>query len=251
MSVKPRIVLVEPQMGENIGAAARGMWNFGLDDMAVVAPRDGWPSDPAIAMAAGATHVLESAHLCATTREAVAGCTHVYATTARPRGMTKRVVTPRQAAAEMHERAAQGERVAVLFGRERSGLGNDDIVLSNTIITAPVNPAFASLNLAQCVLLVAYEYMQATDDTAPVAYDPGRGGAANREQVESLLDFVEGELVETGFFWPEEKAPTMKAALRNLYHRAPLTGADVGILWGIFRALVGKRRSGGDTRGGG
>lgn len=242
---KPRIVLVEPQMGENIGAAARGMWNFGLEDMAVVAPRDGWPSDPAIAMAAGATPVLEGAHLCATTREAVAGCTHVYATTARPRGMTKRVVTPRRAAAEMHARAARGERVAVLFGRERSGLGTDDIVLSNTIVTAPVNPAFASLNLAQCVLLVAYEWMQAADDTAPETYDPGRGGAANREQVEALLDFVEGELDDTGFFWPEAKAPTMKAALRNLYHRAPLTGADVGILWGTFRALVGKRRSGG------
>jgi len=242
----PRIVLVEPQMGENIGAAARGMWNFGLDDMAVVDPRDGWPSEQAVAMAAGATHVLEQAHLCETTREAVADCTHIYATTARPRGMTKRVVTPRQAAMEMHERAANGERVAVLFGRERSGLGNDDIILSNTIITAPVNPAFASLNLAQCVLLVAYEWMQAADDTPASVYDTGKGGMANREQVESLLDFVEGELESENFFWPEEKAPTMRAALRNLYHRAPLTGADVGILWGTFRALVGKRRSGGD-----
>jgi len=243
---QPRIVLVEPQMGENIGAAARGMWNFGLEDMAVVAPRDGWPSDPAIAMAAGATHVLENAHLCETTREAVASCTHVYATTARPRGMTKRVVTPRQAAMEMRERAQRGERVGVLFGRERSGLGTEDIVLSNTIITAPVNPAFASLNLAQCVLLVGYEWMLAADDTPPVTDDPGKGGMAQREQVEALLDFVEGELADTGFFWPEEKAPTMKAALRNLYHRAPLTGADVGILWGTFRALIGKRRSGGE-----
>ncbi len=242
-NLNPRIVLVEPQMGENIGAAARGMWNFGLEDMAVVAPRDGWPSDPAIAMAAGATHVLERARLCETTREAVADCTHVYATTARPRGMTKRVVTPRQAAMEMHERAARGERVAVLFGRERSGLGTDDIILSNTIITAPVNPAFASLNLAQCVLLVGYEWMQAADETPPVVYDPGKGGAAEREQIEGLLDFVEGELDETGFFFPEEKAPTMKAALRNLYHRAPLTAADVGILWGVMRALAGKRRS--------
>ncbi len=245
-NTNPRIVLVEPQMGENIGAAARGMWNFGLDDMAVVSPRDGWPSDPAIAMAAGATHVLEGADLCQTTREAVAGCTHVYATTARPRGMTKRVVTPRQAAVEMHERAAAGERVAVLFGRERSGLGTDDIILSNTIITAPVNPAFASLNLAQCVLLVAYEWMQAADDTPATAYDAGKGGMANREQVESLLDFMEGELEEVDFFWPEAKAPTMRAALRNLYHRAPLTANDVGILWGVARALVGKRRSGGD-----
>ncbi len=239
----PRIVLVEPQMGENIGAAARGMWNFGLEDMAVVAPRDGWPSDPAIAMAAGATHVLENARLCDTTREAVADCTHVYATTARPRGMTKRVVTPRQAAMEMRERAAQGERVAILFGRERSGLGTEDIILSNTIITAPVNPAFASLNLAQCVLLVGYEWLLAADETPAVAYDPGKGGMADREQIEGLLDFVEGELDETGFFFPEAKAPTMKAALRNLYHRAPLTAADVGILWGVMRALVGKRRS--------
>lgn len=245
---KPRIVLVEPQMGENIGAAARGMWNFGLEDMAVVAPRDGWPSEPAVAMAAGATHVLERAELCATTREAVAGCTHVYATTARPRGMTKRVVTPRQAAAEMRARAADGERVAVLFGRERSGLGTEDIVLSNTIVTAPVNPAFTSLNLAQCVLLVAYEWMQAADGTPPETYDPGKGGMAPREQVETLLDFVEGELEGEGFFYPEEKAPTMKAALRNLFHRAPLTVADTGILWGVVRTLVGKRRSGGESR---
>lgn len=235
-------------MGENIGAAARGMWNFGLEDMAVVAPRDGWPSEPAVAMAAGASHVLDHAGLYDTTREAVADCTHIYATTARPRGMTKRVVTPRQAAQEMHDRAAKGERVAVLFGRERSGLGTDDIILSNTIITAPVNPAFASLNLAQCVLLIAYEWRQVMDETPPETYDPGKGGMATRDQVETLLDFVEDELDSTGFFWPEEKAPTMKAALRNLYHRAPLTSADTGILWGTFRALVGKRRSGGQER---
>jgi tRNA/rRNA methyltransferase len=198
-------------------------------------------------MAAGATNVLEAARLCATTREAVADCTHVYATTARPRGMTKRVVTPRQAAAEMRDRAAAGERVAVLFGKERSGLSTEDIVLSNTIITAPVNPAFASLNLGQCVLLVAYEWLLAADATPEAVYDPGRGGMAEREQVESLLDFMVGELDGTGFFFPEDKAPSMKASLRNLFHRAPLTAADVGTLWGVARSLVGKRKSGGKS----
>ena len=241
----PLFVLVEPQMGENIGAAARAMWNFGLDRMAIVNPRDGWPNEKADAMAAGATHVLEGAALCTSTREAIADVNHVYATTARPRGMTKRVVTPRQAAMEMHERAAAGERVAVLFGRERSGLETDDIRLSNTIITAPVNPDFASLNLAQCALLIAYEWMQAADETPASFYDPGKGGMATRGQVEGMLDFMEEELREAGFFWPEDKAASMAMGVRNLYTRAPLTDADIRILWGATRALAGKRKRGG------
>ena len=243
----PLIVLVEPQMGENIGAAARGMLNFGLDRMRIVNPRDGWPNERAVAMAAGAAQVIDNATIHATTREAVADAQHIYATTARPRGMTKRVVTPRFAAQEMREKMAAGEEVAILFGRERSGLENDDIILSNTIITAPVNPGFASLNLAQCVLLIGYEWLQAADGTPPSAYNPGKSGLASHQSVDRVLDFMEAELREAGFFWPDEKAASMVEALRNLYHRAPLTEADTRILWGATRALAGKRNQGGNS----
>ena len=144
-------------MGENIGGAARAMWNFGLDRMAIVAPRDGWPNQKAVAMASGAGRLLDEAQLCQTTAEAVGDAHMVFATTARPRDLTKPVYTPEAAMAEAQERIARGERVSVLFGPERAGLENDDIARANAIISVPVNPDFPSLNLAQCVLLTAYE----------------------------------------------------------------------------------------------
>ncbi|MEM1300900.1 MAG: RNA methyltransferase, partial [Pseudomonadota bacterium] len=151
-------VLVQPQMGENIGAAARAMWNFGLDRMRIVDPRDGWPNPAAVAMASGAGRLLEEVQIFPTTAEAVADAQVIYATTARPREMTKRVVTPEVAMAEARGHIAEGRRVAILFGPERAGLANEDVILANTIISVPVNPAFASLNLGQCVLLCAYEW---------------------------------------------------------------------------------------------
>ena len=238
----PVFVLVEPQMGENIGASARAMWNFALERMRIVDPRDGWPNDAAVAMSSGATHILDNAALHETTREAVADCQHVYATTARPRELTKRVLTPEAAAVEMRQRAARGERSAVLFGRERSGLSREDVVLANSIITVPVNPKFHSLNLAQCVLLMGYEWLRAADTTPPEVYDPGKAGMASHGQVSQFVDFLEGELAGASFFWPEDKAPSMRLALRNLYQRAPLTDADLRILWGSTRALADRRK---------
>ena len=155
---QPVMVLVGPQMGENIGAAARGMLNFGLEHMRLVAPRDGWPNPAATATASGAARVLDKVGVFDTTAGAIGDMDYVYATTARPRDMTTRVVTPEQAMGEARALIADGKRVGVLFGAERAGLENADIALANAIVTVPVNPGFASLNLAQCVLLTAYEW---------------------------------------------------------------------------------------------
>ena len=235
----PVFVLVRPQMGENVGAAARAMWNFGLDRMRLVAPRDGWPNPKAAAMASGAGRVLDAAVAHATTAEAVADCEAVYATTARGRDLTKRVLTPEAAMAELRVLAAEGRRCAVLFGPERTGLENEDVVLANAVVTVPVNPAFFSLNLAQCVLLMAYEW--------------GRGGgvapqrpmipadAANHAEVEALARHWEKRLEEAGFFFPPDKAAHMRLHLRNLWSRMPLTRADAQTLHGALRQLVRRR----------
>jgi tRNA/rRNA methyltransferase len=232
-------------MGENIGAAARGMWNFGLSRMRIVDPRDGWPNPKAVAMASGAGRLLDDAQLAATTAEAVGDATYVYATTARPRDLTTPVFTPEAAMADAARRIASGQKVAVLFGPERSGLENDDIALASAIITVPVNPDFPSLNLAQCVLLTAYEWRRQTVDSVPV--DPGLAGTdwASQVEVEKLAEHYEDRLGEAGFFFPPEKAEGMKRTLRNLWSRMPLTRADVQILHGILRQMVRwKDRSG-------
>jgi len=237
---QPVFVLVRPQMGENIGAAARGMWNFGLEHMRLVAPRDGWPNPAAVAMASGAARVLDGVQVRETTQSAVADLTHVYATTARPREMTKTVMTPEAAMADARLRVAAGERVGVLFGAERSGLENADIVLANTIITVPVNPAFASLNLGQCVLLTAYEWQRVADQT-PGAELVTKARPAEREEVARLCDNLEEQLEQAGFFYPEHKRASMQTNLRNLFSRLPLTDADVRTLYGVFRRLWEKR----------
>jgi tRNA/rRNA methyltransferase len=226
-------VLVQPQLGENIGAAARAMWNFGLRGLRLVAPRDGWPNPAAVAMASGAGGLLDEARLFATTAEAVADCGTVYATTARPREMTKRVLTPEAAMAEARGIVAGGGRVAVLFGPERAGLANDDVVLAEAIVSVPVNPAFASLNLAQCVLLTAYEWRRQAE--AVPGETPER---ADSGDVGRLLDHLTGELDAAGFFWPEHKRAAMVANLQNLFRRAPLTDQDVRTLRGVVRALA-------------
>ena len=226
-------VLVQPQMGENIGAAARAMWNFGLDRMRIVAPRDGWPNPAAVAMASGAGRLLEEALIYPTTSEAVADAQVIYATTARPREMTKRVVTPEMAMAEARGHIAEGRRVAVLFGPERAGLANEDVILADTIISVPVNPAFASLNLAQCALLCAYEWRRQGGEVP--ADLPER---ATAEQVTRLVAHLEAELDTAGFFFPADKRDSMVANLNNLFRRAPLTDQDVRTLWGVVRALA-------------
>ncbi len=243
--VQPAFVLVRPQMGENIGGAARAMWNFGLERMRVVSPRDGWPSERAVAMASGAGRLLDEAGIFSTTAEAVADCTHVFATTARGRGLTKPVMTPRRAMAAAREMIAAGERVAVLFGPERAGLTNEDVALASTIVSVPVNPAFPSLNLAQCVLLTAYEWHLRQADAPPERMAMARAGLATRLEVEKLGDHYEERLEEAGFFFPPEKAAGMKLNLRNLWSRMPLTRADVQLLHGIMRQMARWKERGG------
>jgi len=235
---QPVFVLVRPQMGENIGGAARAMWNFGLDRMRVVAPRDGWPNPKAVAMASGAGRLLDHAGHYPTTAAAVADCTAVYATTARPRGLTKPVLTPEVAMVEAAARIAAGETVAVLFGPERAGLENDDIARAGAIVTVPVNPDFPSLNLAQGVLLTAYEWRRHTAGGMPEAFAASLPDPATALEIEKLGDHYEAQLDAAGFFFPETKAEGMKRSLRNLWSRLPLTRADVQMLHGILRQMV-------------
>ncbi|SHK32072.1 tRNA/rRNA methyltransferase [Shimia gijangensis] len=235
---QPAFVLVRPQMGENIGGAARAMWNFGLDRMRIVAPRDGWPNQRAVAMASGAGRLLDEARLTETTEAALDDCHYVFATTARARGLTKPVVTPERAMEMAREKIAAGEKVAVLFGPERSGLENEDIAKANAIINVPVNPEFASLNLAQCVLLTAYEWQRGAVDVAPERIDMAKTEWASQSEMEALSAHYEQRLDTAGFFFPEPKAEGMKVNLRNMWSRMPLTRADVQMLHGIMRQMV-------------
>ncbi len=242
---QPAFVLMRPQMGENIGAAARAMWNFGLDRMRLVAPRDGWPNPAADALASGAGRLLDEAQLFPDLAAAVADCTYVMATTARPRELTKPVLSPERAMQVAAERIARGQSVAVLFGPERAGLENEDIARANAIVSVPVNPDFASLNLAQCVLLTAYEWRRQTQEVQAEADEPGRSGWATALEVEKLAAHYEDRLDQAGFFFPETKAAGMKVNLRNLWSRMPLTAADVQMLHGILRQMVRWKDRGG------
>lgn len=225
-------------MGENIGAAARAMFNFGLTQMRVTAPRDGWPNERAVALASGAGRLLDNAGLFDTTAEALREADYVYATTARPRELTKPVLTPERAMAEARALIAGGQRVAVLFGPERAGLENEDIAPANAIISVPVNPDFPSLNLAQCVLLVAYEWRRQTDDTPPEVMAMGRTRFASGLEKEKLGDHFEQRLEAAGFFHPPDKVPHMKTNLRNMLGRLPLTLADVQTMHGMLRQFA-------------
>ncbi len=242
---QPAFVLIRPQMGENIGAAARAMWNFGLDRMRIVAPRDGWPNQKAVAMASGAGRLLDEAQLFDDTQGAIAECDYVYATTARPRGLTKPVLTPEAAMQDARERIATGGKVAVMFGPERSGMENDDIARANAIISVPVNPDFPSLNLAQCTLLLGYEWRRETVPTDAVRTDAVGDWAAQIE-IEKLSTHYEERLEAAGFFFPEAKAENMKVNLRNLWSRMPMTRADVQMLHGVMRQMVRWKERGDD-----
>ncbi|MDO6483026.1 RNA methyltransferase [Shimia thalassica] len=235
---QPAFVLVRPQMGENIGGAARAMWNFGLDRMRIVAPRDGWPNQKAIAMASGAGRLLDEALLTSSVEDALDDCHYVFATTARARGLTKPVVTPERAMEMAREKIAAGQKVAVLFGPERAGLENGDIAKANAIINVPVNPEFASLNLAQCVLLTAYEWRRQSVEVEAERVDMAKSVWANHNEIEALSGHYEERLDEAGFFFPEPKAEGMKVNLRNMWSRMPLTRADVQMLHGILRQMV-------------
>ena len=237
----PLMVLVRPQMGENIGAAARAMLNFGCARMRIVDPRDGWPNPKATAMASGAYRVLDRAGLFGDVAAATADCDYVYATTARARGLTKPVLTPERAMIEARAFAQAGKRVAVLFGPERAGLENEDVARANAIITVPVNPAFYSLNLAQCVLLVAYEYSRLGSETPPEVMAMAGTEFASGIERTKLGDHFEERLEEVGFFFPPTKAANMRLNLRNMWARLALTRADVQSLHGMLRQLARSR----------
>lgn len=235
---QPYFVLVRPQMGENIGASARAMWNFGLEQMRVVAPRDGWPSTRAVAMASGAGRLLDAAQHFDGVSQAVGDTSFVFATTARGRGLTKPILAPEEAMRQAAEKIAQGQKVAVLFGPERAGLENEDIAGANALISVPVNPDFPSLNLAQCVLLMAYEWRRAQGQVELARMELAKTQWAEAIEVEKLAQHYEKRLEDAGFFFPEAKAPGMKVNLRNMWSRFSLTRADVQMLHGVLRQLV-------------
>jgi len=239
----PAVVLVRPQLAVNIGMCARAMANFGLTDLRLVAPREGWPRTGAMkkgayAAAAGAAGLLQSAALFDTVEEAVLDLNFVWATTARERGQIKPIVTPADAMPECAAKITKGENHGVLFGPERTGLSNDDVALANAIITFPVNPAYASLNLAQAVLLIGYEWTRAVTDAKPPFFMVQRSPAAPRELTFSFFEYLETELERAGFFRPADKQLVMRRNLRNMFHRMQLTEQDVRTLRGLVVRLV-------------
>ena len=243
----PAIVLVEPQLGENIGMAARAMLNCGLTELRLVNPRDGWPSDEALAAASGADKVVEGAQVFDTTQDAVKDLALVFATTARARDMTHRVVTPRQAAVEIRDfMGAQGDskggKAGILFGREAKGLKNDDLSLTDAVVMAPVNPAFSSLNLAQAVFCIGYEWLLAAVGAPEGGLAmPKETRPADKEELTGLFEHLEGELDRSGFLHVKEKRPVMVRNIRNMLQRARLTEQEVRTLRGVITSLAGKR----------
>jgi tRNA/rRNA methyltransferase len=243
----PVIVLVESQLGENIGAAARAMANFGLAQLRLVKPLQGWPNGKAKMMASGADRILDEAQLYPTLKDAIADCTFVYATTARAHDQAKPVVDAPVAMRQIAPHVAGGETVAMVFGRERNGLENDEVGLADSIITLPVNPAFASLNLAQAVLIIAYEWFRASGGTLPFAM-PEKSAPAPKQQLHAFFESVERELERVEFFRPPEKRDTMTINLRNIFHRLQPTQQDIQTLHGVIMALAEGRK--GPARGG-
>lgn len=231
----PQIILVRPQMGENIGAAARAMLNFGNDAMRLVAPRDGWPNPAANAMASGAGRVLTDARMFDDVDAAVADLGYVYATTARMREVSKPVLSPQEAIADARARIGAGQKVGILFGPERAGLETRDLIPAQAIITLPVNPEFPSLNLAQCVLLLGYEWARQSGAALPDPHTVQE--PATRLEVQKLLERLTGRLEEAQFFWPEHKAEPMRRTLENLFYRLDLSEPDIRVLHGVVRTL--------------
>jgi tRNA/rRNA methyltransferase len=247
-AASPVIILVEPQLAENIGMAARAMANFGLSRLRLVKPRDGWPTGGglkkgATQAASGASFILEEAELFDSVEAAIADLNVVYATTARERGQMKQVFAPAELMPSLHPRLMAGERIGILFGRERTGLSNDEVSLADAIITFPVNPGFASLNLAQAVLLVGYDWFRSRPQTQLPFEGRQISPPATRESVVSFFDFLEEELEAVAFF-PPDKRPVMARNLRDILHRLAMTEQEVRTLRGAISALVKGRRGG-------
>jgi len=228
----PAIVLVRPQLGENIGKAARAMLNFGLTDLRLVAPRDGWPNPDAGPAASGADVVLEQARVFDSVAAATADCADVYATTVRRRGLVKPVLTPEQTAAQV--RAAPG-RTAFLFGPERSGLETDDVAIARAIVTVPINPEFGSLNLAQAVILVAYEWSKGEALASPPA--TGLDPPAEQAELDGLIGHLDRILARAGYFFPPERAAVDRRALRTILTKPGWNAGEVRTLRGVLRSI--------------
>ena len=235
--MNPVFVLVRPHLGENIGKAARAMLNFGLVEMRLVAPRDGWPNPSAGPAASGADVVLEGARVFESTADAVADCAHVYATTVRKRGVTKPVLTPEAASREIH---SQPGRAAILFGPERSGLETDDVALARAIVTVPINPEFGSLNLAQAVILVAYEWSKGEALQSPPAteLDP----PAPQTELDGMIGQLDAMLEQAGYYFPPDRVPATRRTLRTLLTKPGWSSQELRTLRGVLSALEGKKR---------
>ena len=232
MAPKPVIVLVRPQLGENIGKAARAMLNFGLTELRLVSPRDGWPNPDAGPAASGADRVLEHAQVYDSVAAAVADCAQVYATTVRKRGVTKPVVTPEQAASEIHRGLG---RSAILFGPERSGLATDDVALARTIITVPINPEFGSLNLAQAVILVAYEWSKGEALASPPTTE--MHPPADQQELDGMIEHLDRMLEDSNYYFPPDRAPVTKRTLRTLLTKPQWNAFEVRTLRGVLSAI--------------
>jgi tRNA/rRNA methyltransferase len=247
-AVGPTVILVEPQLGENIGMAARAMGNFGLTRLRIVNPRDGWPNVAAQRAAAGADHILKHVELFDTVAEAVADCTLLFATTARAHDQAKPVVAPEAAAVEATAQIAAGGHVGIMFGRERAGLLNEEVAMADRIITYPVNPGFASLNLAQAVLLMGYEWFKLVTRAALPFAMPERSERASQHQMQAFFDNLVSELDKVEFLRPAEKRDTMLVNLRNIFTRMEPTKQDMHTLHGVVMAIAEGRK--GPAKGG-
>jgi tRNA/rRNA methyltransferase len=234
----PRIILIEPQLAENIGATARAMLNCGLTDLAIVNPRQKFPHPRAEAMASGANEVLDKAQLFDSVEDAIAGLNRVYATTARPRELTVRVTTPRRAAGELRTAWQVGEAVGILFGPERSGMVNEHIALADTVISVPLNPAYSSLNLAQAVLIMSYEWFTAEADTPDEQLIEPDTRPATKSELVAFFSRFEAALDTGGFFRAPEMRPAMVRNLRLMLQRANLTEQEVRTLHGVVSCLT-------------
>ena len=240
--LQPAIVLVRPQLGQNIGKAARAMLNFGLTDMRLVTPRDGWPNPDAGPSASGADVVLEKARLFDTVQEAIADCSTVYASTVRRRDLVMPVLSPETMAAEI---AASPAPTAILFGPERSGLETEDVALANAIVTVPINPDFGSLNLAQAVILLAYEWSK--HGSLAVPPEKEREPAAPSAEVDGMILQLEGELDAKGYFHPPSRTQATKNTLRTIFTKTGWSSREVKAVRGVIRALVNPARTRGKT----
>jgi tRNA/rRNA methyltransferase len=238
---KPSIILIGPQMGENIGASARAMLNFGIENMSIVSPRDGWPNARAKSMAAGAGRVLDTVQLFDKTSDALKNLNFVFATTARTRDLSKEVMSPERAMMYARALTQKGKKVGFMFGPESSGLSNEDIAQANVLVSVPVNPEFSSLNLSQCVLLLAYEWQRQTIEIPHEIMALAGTEFASINEVQKLVDRSEEALQARNFFWPKNKSESMLLSFRNMFSRLKLTKMDVQILHGIFKAMEKSR----------